>query len=152
MLHPLPLLLLALLTASAAEPAPPFAFAYYLFEDTHVEGCGSCYVPLLVMSVPLGDPAAHEAAVIETYERDSIWRLRPALASIQPPQGDDALARTLTWEGRRYRYQLVSSAEALRLLRDPEGRIPIHRLEAPLPPEADAVKNALLHDLEIHAP
>ena len=153
MLHPLPLVLLACLSATAAEPAPPFHFAYYLFADAHAEGCSPCYVPLLVTRAALASGGAHEVAVIETYERDSIWRLRPDLASLQPPQGDDVLTRTLDWEGRRYRYQLVSSEEVLRLLRAPEGRIAIHRLEEPVRPEADAVRNALLRDLDTtHAP
>lgn len=144
--HPLPLLLLAFLTAPAAEPPPPFHYAHSLFEDASAEGCGSCHVPLLVLRASLAGAAARRMAVIGTYERDSIWRLRPAPQSVQPPQGDDALMRTLEWDGRRYRYQPVSNDGVVHLLREPEGRIPIHRPQAPVGADARALRSTLLHD------
>lgn len=141
------LLLLTLPIAGADALRPPFRFCYFLFEHTTSEGCSACYIPLLVTRVPLAGAVAPEAAVIETYERDSIWRLRPAPVAIALEGHHDAAARTLVFEGRTYRYQLVANGEALRLLRAPEESIPIHRLAAPIQADGVALQDELLRDL-----
>jgi hypothetical protein len=46
-----------------------------------------------------------------------------------------AKERIVRLRGRRYRYQEVPPAEVLRLLEQPEGTIPIHRL-LPVPDKA----------------
>ena len=144
-------LLLAMRFASAVDKlpdAPPFRFSYYLFEvSPSADGCSACYIPLLVTREPLEKPARQAVAVIETYERDSIWQLKPALVPVSLAEGHDSAARQLLFEGKTYRYQLVSNGEALRLLRNPEGSIPIHRLAFPILLESSALKDVLLRDL-----
>lgn len=100
--------------------------AYFLFRSGKSEGCAECYVPLLLSGSPLESPspATPEFELIVTYERDSIWEIRdrPAVITEVEPK-----ARTLRLDGRPYRYQEVSPDEAIRLLRNPLGSIPISR-------------------------
>lgn len=144
-------LLLAMRCAIAADPSPepsPFRFCYYLFEvSPSADGCSACYIPLLVTREPLEGLVLQAVAVIETYERDSIWQLKPALVPVSLAEGHDALARQLLFEGKTYRYQLVSNSEALRLLRNPEGSIPIHRLASSILFESSVLKDVLVRDL-----
>ena len=80
-------------------------------------------MPLLLTASPIGTSAATpEAEVIVTYERDSIWEIRdgPATLTELEPR-----ARTLRLDDRPYRYQEVSLEEAIRLLKNPLGSIPI---------------------------
>jgi hypothetical protein len=108
---------------------PGLKHAYYLFRGGKSEGCAECYVPLLLSASPIGtSTATPEAEVIVTYERDSIWEIRdgPATLTELEPR-----ARTLRLDGRPYRYQEVSPEEAIRLLKNPLGSIPISRLNVP---------------------
>jgi len=104
---------------------PGLKHAYYLFRSGKSEGCAECYVPLLLTASPIGaSTATPEAEVIVTFERDSIWEIRdgPATLTELEPR-----ARTLRLDGRPYRYQEVSPEEAIRLLKNPLGSIPIAR-------------------------
>ncbi len=133
----------------AAERVPPFQYCYYLFE-IDAAGCSACYIPLLIMRAPIDQPAVpspQDVAVIETYERDSIWRLRPTPVPLPLAEQHDALARRLTFEGKNYRYQLVSNREAVRLLQAPEGHIPISRLAVPIGSDSVGMQDMLVHDL-----
>ena len=134
MLRLIPVLLLISLVSTAGENAKPFQYSYYLFEDSaKVEGCSDCYIPLMVTREPLDGVAKQEAVVIVTYERDSIWSFKNKLAVVEPQEKDAIQARKIRFEGKLYRYQLVSNDETLRLMKNPMGTIPIHR---PLIPDA----------------
>jgi hypothetical protein len=116
---------------AVAQPADrkPFRHVYYLFQESP-GGCEACYIPLMVTRAPI-DRAALETGPIEnvvivTFERDSIWQI----ATNSPPL-DPAFVlfpeRKLRWNGKSFRYQEVDREEALRLLRQPLGTIPISR-------------------------
>jgi hypothetical protein len=115
--------------ASAGE-AGAVRHAYYLFLADAPRGCEDCYIPLLVVPHTLEEVAAsgRDATVvlITTYERDSIWKVERgvSLAAAEVV----ARERIVRLRGRRYRYQKVAPAEVLRLLENPEGTIPIHRV------------------------
>ena len=123
--------------ASTAPPPDSLApivrssyhFAYFLFLADARVGCEACYVPLLVSKIPLEEIAASDesasAALITTYERDSIWQWNGA-AIIWPRDVQSAM-RTIRVAGRSYRYQAASSPEVLKLLENPLGSIPISR-------------------------
>jgi len=128
---------------------PRLTHAYFLFRSGRSEGCAECYVPLLLTGTPIeSSTATPEVEVIVTFERDSIWEIhdRPATISEIEPK-----ARTLRLDGRPYRYQEVSPQEAIRLLRNPLGSIPISR-----PMLADAPtstrRRALLFRLGVREP
>jgi hypothetical protein len=55
--------------------------------------------------------------------------------------------RKLSWNGSRYRYQEVSKQEALRLLKNPMGSIPISRPQLPLHPAGSELVKKLIDDL-----
>ena len=105
---------------------PGLTHAYFLFRRGKSEGCAECYVPLLLSPAPIGPSSAAtpEVEVIVTYERDSIWEIRDRPVTITEVEPK---ARTLRLDGRPYRYQEVSPQEAIRLLRNPLGSIPISR-------------------------
>jgi hypothetical protein len=102
---------------------PKLRHAYYLLRGGSAEGCADCSVPLLLARDPI-TTSMDGVEVIVTYERDSIWTIpdRPAEITDVAP-----LPRTLRLDGRPYRYQEVPLEEAIRLLRNPLGRIPISR-------------------------
>jgi hypothetical protein len=111
---------------------PGLKHAYFLFRSGKSEGCAECYIPLLLTAMPIGESTATpEAEVIVTYERDSIWEIRDGPGTITEVE---PRARTLRLDGRPYRYQEISPEEAIRLLKNPLGSIPISRpalLDAP---------------------
>jgi hypothetical protein len=125
----LALVAIGMAAVAAGDAAVP-PHAYYLFLAGAPQGCEDCYVPLLVAEGPLEELAAlggHTTIVlITTYERDSIWKVERGLtlaaADIAPGE------RAVRLRGRRYRYQEIGPAEVLRLLKRPEGSIPIHRI------------------------
>lgn len=106
-----------------------YKHAYYLFLSGVPAGCEDCYVPLLITTESLEQIAQSKAnaacALITTYERDSIWH-NEGLVSVTPSDIEKP-PRVIHVRGRRYRYQEISSAEALRLLQNPLGTIPISR-------------------------
>lgn len=114
----------------AAGEASASRHAYYLFLADVPQGCEDCYVPLLVARQTLDEVAAsgRDAMIvlITTYERDSIWKLE---RSVSLAAADVATKdRIVRVRGRRYRYQEIGPAEVLRLLENPRGSIPVHRI------------------------
>lgn len=128
-------LLLGLTGAISASDAthPAYRHAYYLFLAGTSNGCEDCYVPLLITTESLEQMAQAGTDVacplIITYERDSIWH-NDGLVSVAPTDIEKG-PRVLRLRGRRYRYQEISSAEAVRLLQNPLGTIPISRPQLP---------------------
>jgi len=122
---------------AAAAEAGASRHGYYLFLADTPQGCEDCYLPLLIVPQTLEDVAASRrdatVVLITTYERDSIWKIERgvSLAAVEVM----AKERIVRLRGRRYRYQEVPPAEVLRLLEQPEGTIPIHRL-LPVPDKA----------------
>jgi hypothetical protein len=118
---------------SAGSERLTYRHAYYLFLSGPPVGCEDCYVPLLITTESLEQIAQNktkaECALITTYERDSIWH-NEGLVSVGPTDVEKP-PRILHLRGRRYRYQEISSAEALRLLQNPLGTIPISRPQLP---------------------
>jgi len=120
----------------AAGEASASRHAYYLFLADVPQGCEDCYVPLLVARQTLEEVAAsgRDAMIvlITTYERDSIWKLERSVSLAAADVA--ARERIVRVRGRRYRYQEIGPAEVLRLLENPAGSIPIHRI-MPVPDE-----------------
>jgi len=118
-----------------AGPRLPYRHAYYLFLAGTPNGCEDCYVPLLITKDPLDEIAQAsgkaDCVLIITYERDSIWHNEGMIAVA--PGEVEASPRIIHMRGRRYRYQEISSTEALKLLEKPLGTIPISR---PMLPKA----------------
>lgn len=118
-------------TTSSLDAGERLAYkhAYYLFLSSAPVGCEDCYVPLLITKEPLEqiaqDKASADCALITTYERDSIWH-NEGLVSVAPTDIEKP-PRILRFRGRRYRYQEISSTEAVRFLQNPLGTIPISR-------------------------
>jgi len=144
-------LLLGLTGAISASPDagdPAYKHAYYLFLAGAPNGCEDCYVPLLITTESFDQIAQGRTEVacplIITYERDSIWH-NEGLVSVAP--GDiEKGPRILRLRGRRYRYQEISPAEAVKLLQNPLGSIPISRPQLPpgAPgPSVEAIASAL---------
>ncbi len=83
-------------------------------------------MPLLITKQSLDqiaqDKAKADCALITTYERDSIWHNEGLISfsatDIEKPP------RVLHLRGRQYRYQEISSTEAVRLLQNPLGTNP----------------------------
>ncbi|MFO1435059.1 MAG: hypothetical protein U1F34_01300 [Gammaproteobacteria bacterium] len=122
--------------------------SYYLFEESNsAKGCSECYIPLLVMKQPIEAKHDQDIAVIITYERDSIWELKRGKLEVMQLYLD-AAAKRIRFAGGKYRYQLVSNDEALRLLQHPFGSIPIARLKSPVSNDDDLAKQ-LLRDLSV---
>jgi len=126
--------------------APPRYAAYWLTE----QGASTEYRILLITRSSLGDLAAamkfadvrldrspplldQPALVISTYQKDSIWNadLQPIKPLTQFRTVSPA-EHTVEVNRKAYRYEECPLADAVRLLKAPEGRIPIHRLHAPL--------------------
>ena len=122
----------------AAEPdgEPPFSHVYYLFVS-HATGCEECYIPMLITRAPIDksnlDKGPIDNVVVITFERDSIWRWEDPILldnhAVLLPE------RTLRWNKEIYRYQEVDRSEAIRLLLNPLGTIPISRRSDPHHPE-----------------
>jgi hypothetical protein len=81
-------------------------------------------------AVPILDGAA---LTISTYKTDSIWNvdLQP-LKLVTRFTGLDEKERSVEFDGVRHHYETCALAEAVRLLNAPSGKIPIHRIHAPL--------------------
>jgi hypothetical protein len=120
-------------SSSAAGERLAYKHAYYLFLSGTPVGCEDCYVPLLIATESLEQIAQGKTnaacALITTYERDSIWH-NEGLVSVTPTDVEKS-PRVLHLRGRRYRYQEISAAEALKLLENPLGTIPISRPLSP---------------------
>jgi hypothetical protein len=73
------------------------------------------------------------ALVIETYRKDSIWnRDRRPLKPVRSIWKVDAETRHIVVNGNTYRYEECPLTEVVRLLEHPEGKLPLHRVHAPL--------------------
>jgi hypothetical protein len=134
--------------ASFGGEHPAYRHAYYLFLAGTPAGCQDCYVPLLITTEPLEQMARGHievaCPVIITYERDSIWQ-NDGLVSIVPADIEKG-PRILRLRGRRYRYQEINLGEAVRLLRNPLGSIPVSRPQLPRSapgPSVDAIASVL---------
>lgn len=141
------LLLACSVTSVGAGAKPPFHHVYYLFQQHPSNGCGDCYIPMVITRVPIDAKALAggtiENILIITYERDSIFNISSDpvplnSASVSLPE------RQLRWNNSRYRYQEVGKQEALRLLRNPLGSIPISR---PGPTSPSELIRTLIDDL-----
>lgn len=127
-----PLLLgaIALATAASSEDGRPFRYAYYLFElPSERRGCSDCYIPLALAREQIEQSPKQKVALIVTYERDSVWSANADLVEIdaEAVEPSGRAARYVKLQGRTYRYQAVAAEEAIRLLENPYGRLPIHR-------------------------
>jgi hypothetical protein len=122
--------------------------SYYLFEvPATVTGCSDCYLPLVVTQGPIEARREQEVVVITTYERDSIWQVQRQVLKYSDPEVEIP-ARRIKFGGKTYRYQLVSNTEPVRLLKNPLGMIPIHRISHPRKND-DGLWDVLLRDLSI---
>jgi hypothetical protein len=127
------IVVLALLSHPVTQAVQPntigYRHAYYLFLDGPGTGCQACYVPLLITQDSLEKIAAggrsEEGALIITYERDSIWQNKGTVSL--SAEHIEAAPRVVRLDANRYRYQEISAAEALKLLENPGGTIPISR-------------------------
>jgi hypothetical protein len=125
-----------------------FQCSYYLFEvPATVKGCSDCYVPLLVTRGPIETRRDQEVVVMTTYERDSIWQVQRQVLKY-PDLAIELPARRIKLGGKTYRYQLVDNAEPVRLLKDPFGTLPVHRITHPRKDD-DGLWEVLLRDLAI---
>jgi hypothetical protein len=124
--------------------------AYYLFLAGAPQGCEDCYVPLLVAEQPLPEVAASGRDItiilITTYERDSVWKVERGVSLAARDVSPDE--RVVRLQGRRYRYQEIPPGEVLRLMENPEGRVPIHRA-APVP-DRKSLEDLVVAFRELH--
>ncbi len=73
------------------------------------------------------------ALTIETYRKDSIWNVdRRPLKSVRGIANVNAEKRRVEVNGKTYRYEDCPLANVVRLIERPEGKVPLHRREAPL--------------------
>jgi len=125
----------------------PYRHAYYLFLEGGGTGCEQCYVPLLITRNSLEQIAAggkfEGGLLIITYERDSIWQGKGTvpLYAVHILSGE----RIVRLDMKRYRYQEISAAEAIKLFENPMGTIPMSRprgagMPADGPSLADLIK------------
>jgi hypothetical protein len=150
------------LSAEPADSSPPertlsqaalgeqnrYQCSYYLFEvPATVNGCSDCYVPLVVTRGPIEARRDQEVAVITTYERDSIWQVQRQVLKY-PDLAIELAARRIKLGGKLYRYQLVGNTEPVRLLENPLGTIPVHRISHPRKDD-DGIWEVLLRDLSM---
>ncbi len=122
-----------LMADTPGSSVPVYRHAYYLFLTGTPKGCEECYIPLLITKERLEDIAESqkiaESVLITTYERDSIWQVEPPV--LIKPTDIEVPQRMIRVGTRAYRYQEIAPAEVLKLLENPQGRIPISRLKAP---------------------
>lgn len=138
-----------LVCRSALADEYRYQCSYYLFEAAAtVNGCSDCYVVLVITRRPIEAQLDQEAVVITTYERDSIWEFQRRVLKYAESALDPA-TRRISLGGKAYRYQLVSNTEAIRLLKNPLGTIPIHRISRPKMDDDGASQASLLNDLSV---
>ena len=124
--------------------------SYYLFEVPETAtGCSDCYIPLIVAPGSIEGRRDQEVVVMTTYERDSIWQVRREVLK-SADLAIDVSARRIKFGGKTYRYQLVSNSEPVRLLKNPMGTIPVHRIWHPRIVD-DGLWDVLLNDLSMAA-
>ena len=125
------------LSPSGESEPTIYRHAYYLFLADTPNGCEECYVPLLVTTEPLEAAAKSteqkSCVLFMTYERDSIWH-NDGMVLVEP-RDIEVAPRIIQVRGRKYRYQEIGSAEALKLFENPLGTIPISR---PMLPRAES--------------
>ena len=122
--------------------------SYYLFEvPATVTGCSDCYVPLVVTQGPIEARRDQEVVVVTTYERDSIWQVQRQVLKYAD-QVIELPAKRIKLGGKIYRYQLVGNTEPVRLLKNPLGTIPVHRISHPRKDD-DGLWEVLLRELSM---
>jgi hypothetical protein len=140
--------LLAGLCAKADEAAP-VRYAYYLFMQSESKNCQDCYIPLLLRQEPIekaDEGGLHKSGfLIVTYERDSIWEIKDSPVELSDFNGEEKKVRIA---GINYRYQQIEPKEAIRLLSEPEGHIPIHRISAPIKEHQKPLTARWIRELE----
>jgi hypothetical protein len=95
---------------------------------------------LLTISPPTHQPVLDcDAVILTTYARDSIWNVdqQPlkALAGIERVEDD-----SIVINGERFTCTQAKLEDVLRLLRNPMGTIPIHRIYGPLSGQEELVR------------
>lgn len=130
----------------ADEPSPPFRHSYHLSAASEDDQEGAGYLPLLVTRVPLESGDRPQVAVLMTYERNTLWELESRVERLEAGAVTPS-TRTVLFRGKAYRYQQAPNAEAMRLLEDPQGTLPLHRMEVPIRREARSLRDELLRDL-----
>ncbi len=129
----------------------PYQHAYYLSLKGPEDNCADCYIPLLLTKEPIESindvqPIKNPILVI-TYERDSIWEVKNEGVSIGPG-AIQLRERIINIDNREYRFQAVGKNEVLKLLRKPDGSIPIHRLHLPGKVSQKRLIESLIRDFE----
>ena len=73
------------------------------------------------------------ALTVPTYKKDSIWNFdRRPFKAVQSIANINPKANEVAVNGKQYRYEVCPIKEVVRLLENPEGKLPLHRLHAPL--------------------
>lgn len=128
-----------------SESAGSFYETYWLTNRASGE-----YVKLVLTRRTLSDlpgfsPAADQpvsdcdAVIVTTYARDSVWNVdqRP----FKPLVGVERVeTNSIVINGERFIYTQARLEEVVRLLRDPMGTIPIHRIYGPLAGQEQPVR------------
>jgi hypothetical protein len=84
-----------------------------------------------------------DAVIVTTYAKDSIWSIdrKP----FKPLTGvQEVETNSLVVKGERFACTPADLADVLRLLRNPEGTIPIHRIDGPPSPQEEPVRTLVL--------
>jgi hypothetical protein len=129
---------------SAAADAPYQAFWLTLNDK------GNEYVNLVFSRRPLADlvgaPASTNASVLDsdalvlaTYAKDSIWNIdqRPIKVLRQVEKVRNA---EVTIAGQAFTWTTADMKDAVRILENPEGKIPVHRIHGAAAGQEDEVR------------
>ena len=112
------------------------------------------YVKLVLTRRPLTDlptfsPPTNQtvldcdAVIVTTYAKDSIWSIdrKP----FKPLTGvQEVEAHSIVFNGERFACTPADLEDVLRLLRNPGGTIPIHRIDGPPSPQEEPVRTLVL--------
>lgn len=139
--------LIATVVGTAVAAEKPYRHCYYLFAMRPEPGENE-YIPLVISREDLAAGAPLKAALVMTYERDSIWEISRNPVEVKSPDPRSVAARHVEMRGQRYRYQEIPREEALKLLKSPEGKLPISRLHAPVTPSVEPLRDELVRDLQ----
>lgn len=119
--------------------------AYWLTNKAHGE-----YAKLILTRRPLSDlpnfspptnqPIAEcDAVIVTTYARDSIWNVDQK--PFKPLAGVERVGtNSIVISGETFTWTQANLGDVVRLLRDPMGTIPIHRICGPLSGQEESVR------------